>query len=678
MDPRLADLAQHDFHLPPRVDRLSRAGGPGPTGTLGYIRSVADWIPEDIPRAMRLLRAPALAPFRKPGQADEFWDRLSVEFESIFRNFHRLYGWRWDYALQLQRFVGSMAETAAARRKRHRRRVDATPNAWLNDPVTIWAQAYVDRFVGRFDGLAGAIPHLRRIGVTHLHLMPPYLSPEPNDGGYAVTDYRKTDPRLGTMADLVGAIDELAEGGIGVCLDVVLNHTASDHPWARAAADGDPRYRGFYHLYQDRSVPDRIAPHLRSVFPDRPGDAFTWHPEVGSWVWTTFHEYQWDLDYRNPEVLTAMASEIGFLANLGVDALRLDATPFVWKEVGTSCENLPESHVIVELLSAYVRVVSPGLQLLSEAIVHPDDVKRFVRPEEARMGYNPLLMALMWEALATKDVRFLVDGLETRTDLPPGCQWLTYLRCHDDIGWGFADEDAARLGIDPDGHRRFLNEFYSGEFPGSFAAGMRFQQNPETGDARISGTLAALAGLQTAQEGATVAAVDVAVQRIVALYTVMFTSVGIPLLFLGDEIGQLNDPSYLGNPDQTSDNRWAHRPRFDWPGLERAVEGSGAGSAILAAVTRLAAKRGASPAFRSAVPSVIDSGHPSVLAYVRESGGARVTVTVNFSEEPANTTLEWAGVEWNEIEDPPGPVTLEPYGVRVWEVRPQSEPGELG
>jgi glycosidase len=207
---------------------------------------------------------------------------------------------------------------------------------------------------------------------------------------------------------------------------------------------------------------------------------------------------------------------------------------------------------------------------------------------------------------------------------------------------------------------------------------MRFQQNPETGDARISGTLAALAGLQTAQEGATVAAVDVAVQRIVALYTVMFTSVGIPLLFLGDEIGQLNDPSYLGNPDQTSDNRWAHRPRFDWPGLERAVEGSGAGSAILAAVTRLAAKRGASPAFRSAVPSVIDSGHPSVLAYVRESGGARVTVTVNFSEEPANTTLEWAGVEWNEIEDPPGPVTLEPYGVRVWEVRPQSEPGELG
>jgi amylosucrase len=334
--------------------------------------------------------------------------------------------------------------------------------------------------------------------------------------------------------------------------------------------------------------------------------------------------------------------------------------------------------VIVELLSAYVRVVSPGLQLLSEAIVHPDDVKRFVRPEEARMGYNPLLMALMWEALATKDVRFLVDGLETRTDLPPGCQWLTYLRCHDDIGWGFADEDAARLGIDPDGHRRFLNEFYSGEFPGSFAAGMRFQQNPETGDARISGTLAALAGLQTAQEGATVAAVDVAVQRIVALYTVMFTSVGIPLLFLGDEIGQLNDPSYLGNPDQASDNRWAHRPRFDWPGLERSVEGFGPGSVILGAVTRLAAKRGASPAFRSAVPSVIDSGHPSVLAYVRESGGVRVTVTVNFCEEPANTTLESAGVEWNDIEDPPGPVTLEPYGVRVWEDRSRPEPGKLG
>jgi amylosucrase len=630
---------------------------------------VTDWIHDDVPRALSLLRPPALAPFRKPGLADEFWERLETEFEQIFRNFHRLYGWRWDFGLQLEQFVETMAQTAAGRRKRHRRRVDVTPSAWLHDPVTTWGQAYVDRFVGRFDRLGESIPHLRRLGITHLHLMPPYLTPTENDGGYAVTDYRRTDPELGTMADLSQAIDDLAEAGIGVVLDVVLNHTSSDHRWAKAAASGDLEYRDFYHLYDDRTVPDRIAPHLRSVFPDREGDAFTWHQRARAWVWTTFHDYQWDLDYRNPEVLTAMAGEIGFLANLGVAALRLDATPFIWKQEGTACENLPEAHVVIELLSAFARVTAPGLQLLSEAIVHPNDVTRYVRPRECAMGYNPLTMALMWEAAATRDVTLLADGLARRTALPPGCQWLTYLRCHDDIGWGFADEDARALGLDPDGHRRFLNEFYAGEFPGSFAAGRRFQENPVTGDARISGTLAALAGLERAIESASDEDVDLSVRRIVALFTVMFTSVGIPLLYLGDEIGQMNDTTFLSDPRLADDNRWSHRPFFDWKALGRALEGSDPTGRILSAVTALSAKRAACPAFRSVAPVVLDSGHSSVIAYRRTGGGYEVTVAVNLSDSPAATELSPAGEEWNETSDPPGPVTLDAYGTRVWERR---------
>lgn len=633
---------------------------------------MADWIPADIPRALALLRAPALAPFKKPGLADEFWERFEVEFEQIFRNFHRLYGWRWDFALQLERFVETMAEAASARKKRHRRRIDITPNAWLHDPVTTWAQAYVDRFVGRFDRLPDALDHLRRLGVTHLHLMPPYLGPPENDGGYAVSDYRRTNPALGSMADLATAIDDLAEGGVGIVLDVVLNHTASDHPWAESARTGDPEFRAYYHLYDDRTVPDQIAPYLRSVFPEREGDPFTWQPEARAWAWTTFHDYQWDLDYRNPEVLTAMAGEIGFLANLGVAAIRLDATPFLWKIPGTSCENLPESHVVVELLSAFARVVAPGVQFLSEAIVHPDDLTRFVRPEECRMGYNPLTMALIWEAAATKEVALLADGLSNRTALPAGCQWLTYLRCHDDIGWGFADEDARALGIDPDGHRRFLSDFYAGDFPGSWSEGMRFQENPDTGDVRISGTLASLAGLQQAAESDSPELVELTVGRIIALYTVMFTSVGIPLIYLGDEIGQLNDTSYLSDPSRAADNRWAHRPPFDWAGLDRALDGTEASGRILAAVTRLSARRSASPAFRSATPQLLDSGNVSVIAYSRVAGGQQVTVAVNFSDLPASTRLLPAGVEWSDIQDPPGPVTLEPYGVRVWEVDVES------
>lgn len=652
------------------------SGGADPTL---HSTSVADWILEDIPRALSMLQAPAQAPFRKPRRADEFWARLEDEFEQIFRNFHRLYGWRWDFALQLQRFVVAMAEAAAARSKHHRRRIDITPNAWLNDPVTTWAQAYVDRLVGRVSELPSAVEHLRRIGVTHLHLMPPYLSPHESDGGYAVSDYRRLDPRIGSMAALEGAIDQLAEEGIGVVLDIVLNHTASDHPWAQAAKDGDLEHRAFYHFFEDRTVPDQIAPHLRSVFPNRAGDSFTWHTEVDAWVWTTFHEYQWDLDYRNPDVLVAMASELGFLANLGVAAIRLDATPFIWKEPGTNCENLPEAHVVVELLSAYARVVAPGIQLLSEAIVHPDDVARFVRPEECRMGYNPLTMALMWEALATRDVTLLADGLANRTQIPAGCQWLTYLRCHDDIGWGFADEDAARHGIDPDGHRRFLNDFYSGKFPDSFASGLSFQENPDTGDARISGTLASLAGLQRAFESASAEEIDTAIRRIVALYTIMFTSVGIPLVYLGDELGQLNDSGYLDDPTRAPDNRWAHRPPFDWSALDRALEGDGPAGQILAAVIRLSERRAASPAFRSTTPEVLDTGHRSVVAYRRVAGGRQVTVAVNLSPDRAQTVLVADGAEWSAVVDPPGAITLGPYGARVWERDLDApQPGQVG
>ena len=310
-----------------------------------------------------------------------------------------------------------------------------------------------------------------------------------------------------------------------------------------------------------------------------------------------------------------------------------------------------------------MRVVAPGLQLLSEAIVHPDDVKRFVRPEECRMGYNPLTMALMWEALATRDASMLTHGLARRSELPPGCQWLTYLRCHDDIGWGFADEDAVALGVDPAGHRRFLNEFFSGSHPGSFAAGLLFQENPHTGDARISGTLAALAGLQTATESASAEQIDLAVARIVALFTLMFTAVGIPLIYLGDEIGQLNDPG----GDSGGDNRWSHRPVFDWDALEKSLEGMGPGARILEAVLRLSYRRSTSPAFRSGTPEVIDAGHISVAAYTRSAGASRVTVAVNLSESPAQTLLIAEGEDWNGAIDPSGPVVLEPYGVRVWE-----------
>jgi hypothetical protein len=307
--------------------------------------------------------------------------------------------------------------------------------------------------------------------------------------------------------------------------------------------------------------------------------------------------------------------------------------------VGTSCENLDEAHQVVALFSTVVRVVAPEVALLSEAIVHPDDVARFVRPEECSLGYNPLVMSTTWEAVATRDVRLLADALSRRSDLPRGCQWITYLRCHDDIGWGFADEDARRLGIDPTAHRNYLNDFYAGIFEGSFARGAKFQENPRTGDARISGTLASLAGLEQAMESADAGAIDLALRRILAMHVVMLTSVGLPLVYLGDEAAQLNDYGYREDPLTAGDNRWMHRPRFPRH-LLAGPEIDSVSGALMAGVERLLAIRRSHPAFRSLRPDVVRSGADEVLVFTRTAEGEEVAVIINLSDRAVRWTAD--------------------------------------
>ena len=363
--------------------------------------------------------------------------------------------------------------------------------------------------------------------------------------------------------------EELRSAGISLVLDFVFNHTSDEHEWARRARAGDPEYREFYYLFPDRTMPDAYERTLREIFPTVRRGSFTWRPELQRWVWTTFNSFQWDLRYANPAVLVAMAEEMLFLANAGVEFLRLDAVAFIWKQLGTSCENLPEAHLIIQAFNAIARIAAPALLFKSEAIVHPDDVISYVSPGECQVSYNPLLMALLWEALATRDVKLLSYSLAKRHHLPAGTAWVNYLRSHDDIGWTFDDADARWVWIEPHGHRRFLNAFYTGRFPGSFARGVPFQENPETGDARVSGTLASLAGLELALEQGDAAAIDLAVRRILLLYGVVLTAGGVPLIYLGDEFGTLNDYSYAAEPAKADDSRWVHRPRFDHQRLPR-------------------------------------------------------------------------------------------------------------
>jgi len=601
-------------------------------------------------------------------------ERLDGQFGPLFKALLPLYGGRWDFAWQLEAILEIAIEAAIARPERLAERDRRRDPGWITHHREIGAMAYVDRFAGSIIGLHDRLPHLERLGVTYLHLMPLFKVPKgPSDGGYAVSSYREVASRLGTMAELARLAERLHERGIALVLDFVLNHTADNHPWAEAAKAGDHTKQAYYWVFDDRRKTELFARHLREIFPDRGGDAFVWRDDLdgGKWVWSTFYPFQWDLNYTNPELFAAILGEMLFLANQGVDVLRLDAVPFLWKEAGTACENLPQAHLIVRAFNAAAAIAAPSLVFKSEAIVHPDEVARYVRPDECRLSYNPLLMCSLWDALATRDTRHLRDIMRRRLATPPGTAWVNYLRCHDDIGWGMANEDMVALGIDPEGHRRFLNAFYTGRFAGSFARGLPFQENPRTGDCRVSGTCAALAGLEQAVESGAPTLLEHAVRRIILLHALVYTMGGIPLLYLGDEIAQPNDPSYADRPEEAPDNRWVHRPFFSDQRLASALADPATPEGrVLSALLRLKEIRQGEPALAPGSLAVLDLDHRYTLAFRKAGGGRRLTVVANLSEHWVDIEAEQLASGGHDLwRDRPFDAektwTLEPYDLLI-------------
>src|SRR3954453_21559095 len=433
---------------------------------------------------------------------------------------------------------------------------------WLHCEQVVGYVAYADRFGGTRRGVRERLDYLRELGVGYLHLMPLLRArPAPNDGGYAVADYGAVEPALGTMDDLPALAADLRASGMALCVDVVLNHTAREHPWARASMAGDERMLAYYRTFADRAEPDAYELTLPEVFPDTAPGSFTWEPALGRWVWTTFNAYQWDLDWSNPEVFVAMAEVVLALAAAGVDVLRLDAVPFLWKRRGTDCQNQPEVHEILQALRAAVRIPAPPLRSKAEAIVSPRQLVPYLgtgrhEGKECDLAYHNVLMVLLWSALASRRVALMTHTLRAMPRVPPRSGWVTYVRCHDDIGWAIADEDAAAVGEDGYLHRRFLADFYAGDFPGSFARGARFQPDPRTGDARTSGAGGALTGLEQARAAGDDDAVASAIRRVLVLYAVAFCHGGLPLVYMGDELGLGNDDAHPHDPPRPDANRW--------------------------------------------------------------------------------------------------------------------------
>ncbi|MDR6558650.1 amylosucrase [Arthrobacter pascens] len=559
----------------------------------------------------------------------DFERRFDRHFPDLARLFHSLYGSRPDFQDQLASLV---LETARSWKERPTdlKILDAEREGsgdWFQSNRMLGGVCYVDRYAADLDGVRARIPYFKELGLTYLHLMPLFLAPEPlSDGGYAVSSYREVNPKLGTMEQLRELAAELRANGISLVVDFIFNHTSNDHEWARKAGAGDPRYSDYYWIFPDRTMPDAFELSVREIFPeDHPG-SFVPLPD-GRWVWATFHTFQWDLNYSNPEVFRAMAGEMLFLANQGVEILRMDAVAFIWKQLGTTCENLPEAHTLLQAFNAVCRLAAPSLLFKSEAIVHPDEVALYIDPAECQLSYNPLQMALIWEALATRDVSLLSQALQRRHNIPAGTSWVNYVRSHDDIGWTFADEDAAEFGINGFDHRRFLNSFYVNRFPGSFARGVPFQDNPRTGDCRISGTTASLCGLEDGSAEA--------IRRILLAHSVAFSTGGIPLLYLGDEVGQLNDYDYALEEGHDADSRWVHRPQFPAERYANRTDPATPEGAIFAGLRRMTAVRAATPELAGTRLVPFTTNNPGVLGYQRPGEGSLVLALANFGDGPA-------------------------------------------
>ncbi|MBZ9712571.1 alpha-amylase family protein [Deinococcus multiflagellatus] len=550
---------------------------------------------------------------------------------------------------------------------------------WLQQPEMIGYVAYADRFAGTLKGVQARVPYLEGLGVKYLHLMP-LLKPRAgeNDGGYAVADYRAVREDLGSMDDLSALAADLRRRGISLVLDLVLNHVAQEHEWAHKARAGDPIHRDYFHLFPDRTVPDAYERTLPEIFPDFAPGNFTWNEEARSWVWTTFNAYQWDLNWANPAVLREFVDIILHLANRGVEVFRLDAIAFLWKRPGTDCQNQPEVHHLTRAMRACARIAAPAVAFKAEAIVAPGDLIHYLgtgghHGRVSDMAYHNSLMVQLWSSLASRDTRLFEAALRAFPPKPTNTTWGMYVRCHDDIGWAISDLDAARVGLSGPAHRHFLSDFYSGEFPGTFARGLVFQHNPQTGDRRISGSAASLAGLEAALAAGDPRQIDLAVRRLLLLHAVTLGFGGVPLLYMGDELALLNDHDFAATPEHAPDNRWVHRPRMDWARAEAvAADASTPHGRVNAGLRRqIAARQGLAHLHASIESRPVPSPDPCVLLLRRDHPLGTFVGVYNFSEHtihlPASALREHLGehaldhLAGSAFTFGHAPVVLDPY-----------------
>ena len=588
----------------------------------------------------------------KQPQMRYFYTRLGANFYAIHSLFQRLYGDRADFKEQIHALVETMARQYIARNDN----LKATDldrekdHNWFLSQQWVGMALYSDGFAGDLQGLQSRLHYLQELGVNMVHVMPVLdCPPGKSDGGYAVRDFRRIDSRIGSLEDIDSLAGSMHKRDMLLTLDVVLNHTSDEHEWAKRARSGEQTYQDYYYVFKEREIPDLFEETMVEIFPQTSPGNFTWDEEMGSWVMTSFNNYQWDLNYSNPAVLIEMLDIILYWANHGADIIRLDAVAFLWKKIGSNCQNEREAHLILQLLKDCCQVTAPGVLFIAEAIVAPVEITKYfgedaINAKECEIAYNATFMALLWDAVATKKAELLYRGIKSLPDKLERATWLNYIRCHDDIGLGFDDTDIRLAGYEPAAHRRFLVDYFTGNFEASAARGHPFAKNEKTGDARISGTLASLVGLESALESGDEQAIDAAINIILLLHSMILSFGGIPLLYYGDEIGTLNNYSYQDDDSKQQDSRWIHRPAIDWEKAELRNQPGSVEYRIFTGLKKMIAVRKEIPAFADFNGrELLEVENPHLLAYAHfdyQHASSRVLVVGNFDSNPQHLELE--------------------------------------
>lgn len=592
-----------------------------------------------------------------------FQSRLKRHYDELKWLYCELYEGRMDMFEDLTEKLRLRAEERAEDLRRLDREREADTGWYKRNDIT-GMMMYTDVFAGTLKGVQNKLDYIEECGINYLHLMPLLESPKiKNDGGYAVSDFTKVKEELGTMEDLAELARECHKRKMSVCLDFVMNHTSEEHVWARRARNGEKEYQDRYFFYDTYDIPAEFERTCPQVFPTTAPGNFTWLDDVKKYVMTTFYPYQWDLNYWNPYVFNTMVDHLLNLTNKGIDIIRIDAVPYIWKRLGTNCRNLPEVHNIVRMMRMICEIVCPGVLLLGEVVMEPARVVPYfgtVEKPECHMLYNVTTMATTWHTVATKDVSLLKRQMEIISALPKEYVFLNYLRCHDDIGWGLEYGWLRNQAIDEVAHKRFLNDYFTGRFEGSPSRGELYNDDPRLGDARLCGTTASLCGIEDALKKGDEESLRRAVDCDLMLHGYMLTQSGIPMIYSGDEIGQLNDYSYKNDGRKAEDSRYVHRGDFSWEASKLRKKKGSVQNRLFAGIRRMEDIRKSHRVFlNEAQVSTRDTYDSSVLCLVRELDGEKLIGLFNFAPEGRTAWIHEDGMYRDLLSDE----TLEAKGV---------------